>query len=276
MKQFLLAVTLFLSLAGNAQLIQLKKGQKINISNNITSEIDFGMGMMKNSSVSGSVLEIQDWDQKKIDAVYTLARFKTSADMMGQQQEYDSEKQADADNELGKALSEKVGKETKMAIDKFTGKAISQNAEKTTGTEDENDPMSGLTEILGSGDTESAIAESAFFILPAGKKAGDSWTDSINVKNEMKGFKTYTLKSLSDNEAVIAIFSKIDGKQNIEMQGMQMDLSINARTEGEVVLNPKTSLVKKSSRVADVTGNMELMGQSMPLTAKMTETAEFN
>lgn len=275
MKQLLLSATLFLSIAANAQQIKLNKGQKITITSSLVQDIDMGIGQINNSTNSTSVLNIKDADNKNYNAVYTLSKLSISVDAMGQQDSYDSEKPEDKDKELGKSLGEKIGKEVNVTIDKTTGNAVAETPATPEKEEEQDNPFAGMKEMFGAADSEAGITQSAFFIIPAGKKAGDSWTDSVAVSDAMKGSKTYTIKSINGTEAVITVFSKMEGKQNIELQGMQIDIALSAKTEGELLVDTKTSLLKKSSRVADVTGNMDMMGQSMPITSKLTETTEY-
>lgn len=278
MKQILFLLTLSCSVAANAQQIKLNKGQQITITSTVSQDMDMGMGMqMKNNSNTTSVLEVKDADSKNYNAVYKLTKLNMTFDGMGQQQSYDSEKAEDKDSELGKSMGDKIGKEVKVSIDKNTGKATSETIPSSPEKKeaDEDNPLEGMMDMFGAKESETAITESVFFLIPAGKKTGDSWSDSMNVKEGMKGIRTYTLKSINANEATIAVFSKMEGKQNVEVQGMQIDISISAKTEGEFLVDTKTSLMKKSSRVADITGNMDMMGQSMPLTSKMTEVTEY-
>lgn len=277
MKQILFLLMLGCSVAVNAQQVKLTKGQQITITSTVTQDMDMGMGMqMKNNSSTSSVLEVKDADNKNYNAVYKLTKLNMTFDGMGQQQSYDSEKAEDKDSELGKSVGDKIGKEVKVTIDKNTGKATSEKiAVPEKKEEDEDNPLAGMMDMFGAKESETAITESVFFLIPAGKKVGDSWSDSVNVKETMKGIKTFTLKAMNGNDATIAIFSKMEGKQNVEVQGMQIDINISAKTEGEMLVDIKTSLMKKSSRVADITGNMDMMGQSMPLTSKMTEITEY-
>lgn len=236
-----------------------------------------GMGQMKNNTASTAVLEVKDADNKNYNAVYKLAKFSMSFDAMGQQQSYDSEKIEDKDSEMGKSLGNNIGKEIKLTIDKNSGKAVKEETAMPEKKEaDADNPLVGMMDMLGAKDTETAIAESVFFLLPSGKKAGDSWTDSTNTAENMKGIKRYTVKSITENIATISIFSEVKGQQNIELQGMQVDINIFAKSEGEILVDTRNSLLKKSSKVADITGTMDLMGQSMPLTSKVIETTEYN
>jgi hypothetical protein len=275
MKKILFLICIAASALANAQ-VKLNKGQKISVTSVMTQEMEV-MGMtMTNKSNSSSLIEVKDAFDKSYATVYKLNKLSVKAEGMGQEQSFDSEKPEDKDSEIGKTFSDKIGTEVKVNIDKSTGKATAETGDSPEKKEDDSeDPMAGMMEMLGAKESESAITQSAIFLIPAGKKVGDSWSDSTNANEKIKGITTYTLKSITDNEATISVFSKMEGAQEVESQGMQMTINISAKTEGEILVDTKTSLTKKSSRVADVTGNMDVMGQSMPLVSKMTEITEY-
>lgn len=275
MKQILFLIAVGFSTVTNAQQLKLNKGQKIQVISSVSQDMDV-MGMqMQNKSSSTSLVEIKDADGKNYNAVYKLDKLTMSMDGMGQQQSYDSEKPEDKDSEIGKSVGASVGKEIKVTIDKTTGKAVSETPATDKKEEEEDNPLAGIMDMFGAKESETAITESVYFLIPAGKKTGDSWTDSTKASPTMTGFKTYTIKSIAGNVATIGLFSKLEGSQNVETQGMTMDVTISAKTEGEMLVDITNSLLKKSSRVADITGNMNMMGQSMPLTSKMTEFTEY-
>ena len=277
MKQILFLAALGASFTINAQQLKLSKGQKVTITSTISQEVDMGIGQINNNSKSTSVLEVKDSDNNNYTASFKLAKLTMSMDAMGQQQSYDSEKAEDKDSEIGKSVGAKVGKEVNLLIDKTSGKANIKDAASPEKKEtDEENPLEGMMQMFGAGESEAAITEAVFFIIPTGKKAGDTWSDSTTSLANMKAYHTYTLKSVNGDDATISVFTKMEGKQSMEQQGMQMDINLSAKTEGELLVNTKTSLLKKSSRVADITGNMDIMGQSMPITSKMTEVTEYN
>ena len=275
MKKVLLLICIAASAQANAQ-VKLNKGQKINVTSTMTQEIEV-MGMtMTNNTNSSSLIEVKDASDKSYAAVYKLNKLSVKADAMGQEQSYDSEKPADKDSEMGKTFSDKIGVEVKVNIDKKTGMATAEKVDSPEKKEDSaEDPMAGMMEMLGAKDNEIATTQSAIFLIPAGIKVGDSWSDSAGSNEKIKSTTTYTLKSIAGNEATISVFSKKEGTQDVEAQGMQMSINISAKTEGEILVDTKTSLTKKTTRVADITGNMDMMGQSMPLASKMTEITEY-
>lgn len=276
MKKYLLFTLVLFSLTTSAQKINLAKGKQITITSTANQEMKMAsMGMeMKNNNSSTVVLEVKDSDNEHYNTTYKVTKISMSMDAMGQQSSYDSEKPADKDSEIGKSVSGKIGKEFKVTINKNTGKSqVHKDKDEIASPEEADNPLKGLMEGFGASD-EGAAVETAFFILPAGKKVGDAWTDSV-INKQMKEVKTYTLKSLKGNEAIIALFSNMEGTNSVEAQGMQMDVNITVKTEGEMIVDVKNALVKKRTSVSDITGNVDMMGQSMPIISKVTSISEY-
>ncbi|MFT3981399.1 MAG: DUF6263 family protein [Ferruginibacter sp.] len=262
--------------AASAQTVKLKKGQVVTITSATSQDIDMGMGgQMTSNSKSTSVLEIKNTDKSNYQAVTKLSKLSMTMDAMGQSQSFDSEKPEDLQSEIGKAVGDKIGKEANVTIDNTTGKVTAEKAATEDTDKKEDDPMSGLMNMFGNTDNTAATAESIIFILPAAKKAGDTWQDSSEVKNNSKIYKTYTLKSLQDGIATIALSSKSKGSFSTEAQGMQMDIALDTKSEGEMIVDTKTSLLKKINRTVNVEGTLEVMGQSVPITSKATEAIEI-
>ena len=275
MKKFLFSAAFLLSLAANAQKINLAKGKQIVITATANQEMTMSsMGMeMKNINSSTAILEVKDLDTKNYNTTYKLTKISISMDAMGQQSSYDSEKPADKESEIGKSVEGKIGSEVKVLIDKNSGKSTLLKTDDEKKEVEEDNPLKGLMESFGAAD-EGATVETAFFILPTGKKVGDVWKDSV-INKQMKEVKTYTLKSIKGSEAVISLFSTMEGTSTVDAQGMQMNIKLSAKTEGEMIVDVKNSLVKKRTSVSDITGDIDMMGQSMPITSKVTAVTEY-
>jgi len=276
MKQQLLFVAVFFSFAANAQKIALNKGRQITITSVITQDIDMmGMGMkMKNDTKSTGVVEVKSFDNENYTSTYTLSKMNLNMDMMGQQNSYDSEKPADRESEMGKAFADKLGKEVTVLINKNTGKTTLDKKAIVEKPAAEANPMDGLMDSFGAVGEEATV-ETVFFIIPTGKKTGDTWIDSSTNKG-MKEIKTYTFKSVAGNIATIGLFSTLEGRNAMESQGMQMDVNISAKTEGEILVDTASSLVKKRSSVMDLTGAIDVMGQSVPISSKAIASIDYN
>ncbi len=277
MRKYLMVLTVLASSAVQAQKIVLQKGQQITITTNTTQDVDMtamGMQMKNNSSTTGQVL-LKDANNDNYITSYKLSKVNLSMDMMGQENKYDSDKPEDKDSEMGKAISEKIGKEVTVIVNKNTGKASLEksSAASPERSEDPN-PMAGLMDAFGSV-TEEANVETVFFLLPPGKKVGDSWIDSSASTKTMKDVRTYTIKSITNGVADVNLLSAMEGTTSTEMQGMQMDISLSVKTEGQILVDTVTSLVKKRSNTANLTGNIEMMGQSIPISSKAVVTIDY-
>ena len=276
MKKYLAVIILIASVNAQAQKIALKKGQQITIITKLDQDVDMtAMGMqMKNNSNTTGIFQHKDSNNENYITSYTLSKVNLKMDMMGQENKYDSEKPEDKDSEMGKAISEKIGKEVTVLVNKNTGKASLDIKTSSPEKQPEANPMAGLMDAFGSV-TEEANVETVFFILPAGKKTGDSWTDSSMSTKTMKDVRTYTIKSVEKGVADVTLLSLMSGTTNTEMQGMQMEISLSVKTEGQIVVDTVTSLVKKRSNTANLTGNIEMMGQSIPIISKAVMTVDY-
>ena len=277
MKSFLLLILMGLALnssgqKNNAQII-LTKGQKFSVHTTISQEADMGMGMgMKNNTSSQNKFYIIDADDKNYTASNTLTGLKVSIDFMGQQTNYDSDLKEDSASEIGKSIQNLNIPDT-ISIDKYTGSVISLKKTVPAAKEEGSNPMEMLFESLGDKNDDMALSQ-AFFMIPAGKKTGDSWIDSSSTK-EQKSIKTYTIKSIDKNLATITVTGKVESNIQTEAQGLQVNVNMTTKTNSEIIADTKTSLVSKYSTKADISGNMELMGQSAPITGKATTVSVY-
>ena len=88
----------------------------------------------------------------------------------------------------------------------------------------------------------------------------------------MKTVRTFTLKSISGNEAIIQSNIVLTALNKMDFQGMEFNIKTETKTNGEIVTDISTGLVKKRTSVADITGSIQMMGQDMPISAKATST----
>lgn len=273
MKHSLLACAMLLSANLFAQDLPLKKGQKVDIIVTTNQEMDMSsMGMqMQNNTTTQTKVEVKDIVKDSIVSAITIARMQISVDMMGQQVNYDSDKPEDKDSEMGKDVGNRIGKELLVYSHKTTGKG---RAEKdNTVKEADKNPLAGLMQSFGPAD-ESATIENLFFLAAKGKKEGDTWTDTSSV-NGNKESKTYTIKSIKDGITLVGLFTTMQTSTTTEAEGMQMDISMNVKTEGEFSLDSKSFMMKKSTSVSDIDGTIGVMGQSMPMSSKVTTSIEY-
>lgn len=276
MRSFLLFVLMTISLNAfcqkNDRQVILNKGQKFTVKTMMSQEADMGMGMeMKNFTTSQTNFIVLDIADNNYSISSTLTGMKVSMDFMGQQTTYDSDLKSDSASEIGKSMKDLNVPDT-VTVNKYTAK-VTDNKVVTVSKEENANPMEDLFESLGDNNKEASISE-AFFVMPAGKKSGDSWVDSSSTK-DMKSLKTYTIKSIDKNIAIINIIGNVVSNIQSEVQGLQVNVSMTTKTDSEVIADTKTSLVTKRTTKADINGNLELMGQSQPITGKATTTSVY-
>jgi hypothetical protein len=62
------------------------------------------------------------------------------------------------------------------------------------------------------------------------------------------------------------------GKNKLEFQEMEFEVKTETKTNGEIITDISTGLVKKRTSVAEITGSIQMMGQDTPISAKATIT----
>ena len=254
--------------------IVLNNGQKILVESSITMEINMSPGMdMTGNTNSASTLEVKSGTDSSYMISNTLTKLKLNMDGMGQSNSYDSEKKEDQETEIGKGVADKLNKPIDVAISKLTGKNLPDTKNNKKKSDDQSTGTGGLLGMF-SGNAEDAAVSEAFALIPQGKKIGDTWTDSTIEKNN-KVVRVYTLKSITDKEALIQLDIVIDATTTIEQQGMSMDFTSTTKTKADITTDITTGLVKTRTAQSDISGSIQVMGQSMPITAKTTTTSTY-
>ncbi len=255
----------------DAKTIQLQKGQQINVVVTTVSDTDMGMGMqLKNNSENTNLLTVTGETDKEYILTNKLTKLKVGFEGMGQSHEYDSEKESDQKSEMGQSLTKAIGKSINVHINKYNGVSVSDKVDPGPEKAEAN-PMESMMSAFG-GD-EPAVA-GAFLIIPQGKKAGDSWIEVDSTKDK-KGTKTYTLKSVSGNVAQVTFTSEQAANTNIDANGNNLSVQMNIKSTGDLLADVATGLVSKRNSVFDISGTMEIQGQTLPITSKSNLTAVY-
>jgi hypothetical protein len=273
MKKIIALAFVFTSLNSFSQsaAIKLKKGQIITSASVTENESEMSMGMtMKNNSNVSKKITVIDEDATTYTITNTITRMKMDMEGMGQNMSYDSDKAEDKDSEMGKTVAEKINVSDTFTLNKVTG-AIT--AWKKQEADSEAGAMGGMMSMMGGG--EDQAANDAFFILPTNKKIGDSWSDVDVVTKGITTKKSYSLKSTDKNIATIGTTITIEGSTEQEMQGMTANVTMNAKTTGDIMVDTQTGLVTKRDLKVDVNSTIEMMGQSMPINSKGTNVSVY-
>jgi hypothetical protein len=250
----------------------LAKGQKLQIDNTIKSVINQEMmGQQMEITIDANMihqLEVKDKKSASYVLTSTLTKLMTNGSAMGQEMKFDSDKKEDLESETGKALKSQLNVNKEVELSE-TAKVI-KGVEKDTASAGGGQLMDIVNNVTGAND-ESNGASAAFDVIPAGKKAGDSWSDST-ITDEIKTYRNYTIKEVNGNNATVSLSGKQVTRKKVEQQGMEINVSMEGTLKGEGIVDMSTGLLKQRTMVMDGTGSAEIMGQSMPVTTKVTTT----
>jgi hypothetical protein len=271
---YVLLICLAISgLAFSQASLKLVNGQKIIVESTSDIQASLTMGMeLTSSSVTLNSLEVKNSTANNYTIGNTLTKMKVNMNMMGQSNNYDSENKATNNEDMAKLFDEKVNKQVDVTIDNKTGTTVIEKKKKSDVTED-SDPTGGLLKLFAD-NSDDAIVAGAFEIVPKGKSVGDSWSDTTTAK-DIKTIRNYTFKSITGTEAVIQSAIVSTGSNKLNFQEMEFEVKNEIKSNGEIVTDISTGLVKKRTNVADITGSMQMMGQDMPISAKATTTSIY-
>ena len=251
--------------------IKLANGQKIVVESTTEIEASLTMGMeLKSNSITINTLGVKNSTDKNYTISNTLTKLKVNMNMMGQANDYDSENKEGNNADMAKIFDERLNKPVDIDIDNTTGVAIMDKKQVAKKDADESNPADDLMKIF-SDNSNGAIVSGAFEMIPSGKSIGDSWSDTT-VAKDMKVLRTYTLKSITGNEAVIKSDIISTAVNKLNFQEMEFDIKSETKTIGEIITDISTGLVKKRTSIADINGSIQMMGQDMPISAKATST----
>jgi hypothetical protein len=171
------------------------------------------------------------------------------------------------DGQMGAAFKNKIGVAQDMVVDK-QGKIM--ELKDTTGGSDMVSSIVGGNMMVG-------VQLPLLTVLPDKPvKAGDSWVDSTGGPESVKLVNTYTLEKVSGNDAFINFTGRMAKSGMMEQQGMQVTMNLNGSSKGVSVYDVNTGILKNNNSETKITGTMEVMGQSVPITATTTVTTTVN
>jgi hypothetical protein len=254
--------------------IKLTNGQKIIVESNSDIEATLIMGMSLNSnSAVQNMLEVKNSTAANYTISNTLTKTKVNMNMMGEAYNYDSETKESNNAEMAKIFDSNLNNPVEIVIDNNTGLAVTEK-QKTKKTETgESNPATDMLKMF-SNNSDDAIVSSAFEPIPQGKSIGNSWADTT-VAKDLKITRTYTLKSITDNEAIIQLDIISVAVNKLDFQEMEFEIKTETKTKGEIFTDINTGLVKKRTTIADITGSFQMMGQDMTITAKVNSTTLY-
>jgi hypothetical protein len=281
MKKFIVPLVLLCSLTVQAQKatskLQFQKGQKLEVQTTVKSASQM-MGQSIDINIASTrLLDVQNVAGGNATIENKVKRLQVNFDGMGQQKDFDSDKEEDRNSDMGKNFEKTLKAVFTMTVDPY-GKVTAVKAEDalkeandSSGQEDMmNSMMGGIMEGLSVPKVGDATE---FAVLPAKEvNKGDSWTDTTSADKDMKRKATYTVSNISSNDIVVDYTEEVATKTSKENMGMQVDIDKKDKNTGKITLDRKTGLLKQKTITTETTGTASVMGQEIPLDSKATKT----
>ena len=225
----------------NQSIDMQNQGQDVNIQQQITTDVNTVIGQVASNS---------------IQTTNTIKKMTLSQSVFGQKINYDSSDPktyaSGPGQKIGEALNKVIGKSYQVFIDE-----LGNVTKYDLGDMADDNKVAGN---LGSGDN--------FVVFPGHSiEVGDSWEAEIK---PMKGSNMifhvkYTLKKVSENEAVIGIEAKITANK-----AANSSLTLDGVQNGEATIDISTGWTTKLSVDQEVKMEVEQNGTSIPMTISGT------
>jgi hypothetical protein len=272
MKKITLALLCFASFTTNAQNVKLEVGKKISIhnkSNIVSVKPDaMGGGETKVETELFATLYIVSKSENSYAATYTGLRMTNKNEDTGN---LDSDNKDDRESDRGQMMFKGINMNISKTIDATTGKVT--EVEKKNEAEDKTQNDGKATIKVGIKEAGN-ITDNLFLVISDNKKIGDKWTIEYK-EGEIKIIKTYELKSRENAIATIAISTYTNGTTTMETNGMTIERTETTKGNGTMIVDSKTSLVKKIIMNSETEGSIDYGGNSTPISTKRTTVTTF-
>ena len=247
--------------------IVVKKGQQFIVESTVdavSSQEMMGQSMeMKIGSLTKMSAEIKDTKDNNYLIAQTITSVKSTYSGMGQDKSFDSDKKEDLDGELGAIYKDKINVPTLIIM---TPEGKSVLSADTSKNDEEANPMIKMMEVMGGQQNAGAVL---FLVIPAGKKTGDSWQDSSST-NGIQTKRTYTINSIKNSEVSVTMNSVMDINKTMQVQNMEMKMALISKITSAVLVDLVSNIQKENKSTTEVAGTLDIMGQSVPMTSKVT------
>lgn len=249
--------------------IQVKAGQKFRVKSTIklTSAAEtMGQTMETNADSKNVVVyEVINAGNAEIEMQKTMTKLSVNTSMMGQEINYDSDKDDNPDM-MKEMFQNIINKAEGITID-YKGTIIKQDESASS-----SNPVMAM-----SGVSTNASATELFIPELAGKelKVGDS-ISSVSVtkvdKYSSKDSGTYKVHLVDNGIASVSYSGTQQVTTVMEQMGMEMNSASSNVVKAELQLDTKTGLVLAKATVIDTNTTIEVMGMQIPSTGKVIST----
>ncbi len=255
-----------ISFAQSNNSIHLKKGQKYAVENKIsTKNSTEAQGQTMETNIEATTtfnIEVNDIVSNNYNLINTVDGVKMAMTMMGQEMNFDSDKKEDLDGPIGSSMKDFIKKPTNVVLDR-AGNIVKQH--KDIAGEGANTMANQFTNFDASG----YGAQMAFEPLPQSLKVGTTWTSKTDNGSIVKT-TNYAVKEINGDVATLTLTGTMTTDVKMEQMGMQMTTKTSGKFSGEETVNIKTGVIQTNSTTMDASGNIEVMGQELPTSSKVT------
>jgi hypothetical protein len=232
-------------------------------------------GMSFDFNLDGSSVSqyaVTNTTDENISLRHSLQRIHFLFDGMGSKQSFDSDKPKDLEREFARPLRDMLAKSYDMIVDSLgkTLLVLSPSAAPSQG-DDQYRLISSMMGELGAMATPPKKGEPTVFMAwPGGEMAvGESWTISSNAAND-KYSTVYILREINDSIYRVEFSGTGTRRVENEMRGTSFVINLKTVTQGEMIVDRGTGIIKEKTSTIESTGSSELMGSSTPVTGKTT------
>lgn len=260
--------TFLLLLAGafftniQAQELKLAKGQKFQTTTTTKTAMSqqmMGQSIDMTTDITAvDEIEVTDANAKAITLGKTTKQLKSSFSGMGQSMDFDSNKPEDMNGPVGSQMKGLINTPLSFVLN-------------PSGTIADAPKVPGNTMVGISSDVAKGEAMPGFIALPANVKAGEKFTIT-GADGDNKTTANYTIESTNGKEAVLKMNITANKTNTVNQMGMDMLMTLKMTTTGSATVDVATGLILSATTEMITDGTISVMGQSVPMTVKTTNT----
>lgn len=273
MRSLFVVLLMTVTITGFSQMkIGVKTGDKYKVQSevNVSSSAEV-MGQVMETTVdkkSNTTYEIAAITPDGIDLQSTITKMDIKTFMMGQESNFDSEKDNNS-GPLADLLSPMINKVKNLTIDN-KGTIIKQDKDENAAT---------LASLTSGGGSEGNVELFIPVLMGKELKTGDSFPDSSSTTGEKNTSKTsgiYIIKSIENGVVNISYTGTEIASATIEQMGMELLKNSNNKVTAEIKVDMETGLILEKTSVTETTDTIEVAGMSIPATGKTTTTIKVS
>ncbi|MBM3432179.1 MAG: hypothetical protein FJX92_04135 [Bacteroidetes bacterium] len=257
-------------------------GQVLNITTKSSmSNLVSAMGQeieLKSESTVDQLVQVTNTTEESHTLSQEIKRIRMTSEGMGNNINFDSDKESDLKGQFGGPIKELLGKKINMVID-ASGNTLMAMADgaPSKSTADGANMLSQFIGGIGEMTEAPKQGEASFFkVLPATEVGkGDGWTNTID-RNGNKIEEAYSVAEINDNAIILNYLSNSASSRVQENMGMEVTINLKDKTEGKITVDRKTGIVKEKALTTTSTGSVVTGMGEFPINSTSTTLITVN